>query len=247
MTMSPPPPAVPPLPQETLVGVTLGTLVGALVLCVLLLCLTTLRLLLSIAAAHDTSPWTLLGLWVERSPLVRVGGRGAWRAWYWLRARASLLPGMRPAATPHVVWARLCRRANKEPTEGPPDVLWRPFVSRRLWSSVREHEAAQLHAWLHATRDNTPFIEELHASFASSQCPHSPHDDACWGSAAHPEFGARTLRPRRASSEGMEPSRSTRSKALLSLEDLLRFCLHEQGAQGRVLWGEWKAALRVAR
>ena len=156
---------------------------------------------------------------------------------------------MRPAATPHVVWARLCRRANKEPTEGPPDVLWRPFVSGRLWSSVREHEAAQLHARLRTTWDNTPFIEELHASFATSQCPHSQNDDACLDCVAHedPEIGVGTLRPRRASSGGMEPCRSPRSKASLSLEDLLRFCLHEQGAQGRVLWGVWTAALRAAR
>ena len=58
------------------VGVTVG-FAGALVLLFLLLCITTFRLLLRIAAAHDTSPWTLLGLWAERSAVVRAGVRTA--------------------------------------------------------------------------------------------------------------------------------------------------------------------------
>ena len=50
----------------------------------------------------------------------------------------------------------------------------------------------------------------------------------------------------RAFSAGRIPSKE-RSEASLSLGDLLRFCLNEQGAGGRGLWEEWTASLRATR
>ena len=252
-----PPPALPPTapltaPLTAQVGSpfmgwpewTSIALPGALVLCVLLLCVTTFRLLLRIAAAHDTSPWTLLGLWVARSSLARLGvgaARGVRRVCRWLCTHLPVLHGMRPAATSHAVWARICRRANKEPTEGPPDVERRPFVEQRsaleqkLWGAAAR-EAAQLREWLQATRNTTPFIEAL-ASLVSS------HRHGHCADVADPEAGGRLTR---AFSVGRIPS-TERSKASLSLGDLLRFCLNEQGAGGRTLWEEWKAGLRATR
>ena len=124
---------------------------GALVLLFLLLCITRFRLLLRIAAAHDTSPWTLLGLWVERSAVVRAGVRTA-RAGHWLWAHLPVLPCMRWGCDVPVVWERICRRANKEPTEGPPDVLRRPFVgcgarSKRESCGAPGRRARDLKGW----------------------------------------------------------------------------------------------------
>ena len=76
-------------------------------------------------------------MWVERSAVVRAGVRTA-RAGHWLWAHLPVLPCMRWGCDVPVVWERICRRANKEPTEGPPDVLRRPFVGGRLWSSEQK-------------------------------------------------------------------------------------------------------------
>ena len=256
-----PPPARPPAPPTALevsenpkMGMVVWAwcvaLAGALVLCVLLLCVTTFRLLLRIAAAHDTSPWTLLGLWVARSSLARLGvgaARGVRRVCRWLWTHLPVLPGMHPAATPHAVWARICRKANKEPTEGPPDVERRPFVEQsvleqKLWGTAAR-EAAQLREWLQATRSTTPFIETLVSSCSSQY--HGLCADVCEDCAANadPEAGLRLIR---AFSVGRMPS-TERSKASLCLGELLRFCLNEQGAGGRSLWEEWKAALLATR
>ena len=210
---------------------------AVLALCVLLLCVTTLRLLLRIAAAHDTSPWTLLGMWVERSTLARLGvgaARGVRRTCRWLWTHLPVLPGMRPAATPHAVWERICRRANKEPTEGPPDIERRPFVEQRsvleqkLWGTAAR-EAAQLREWLQATRNTTPFIEALLASSSSTHqhglCADMFEYSADMCEHSDPEAGLRLIR---AFSAGRIPSKE-RSEASLSLGDLLRFCLNEQG------------------
>ena len=87
-----------------------------------------------------------------------------------------------------------------------------------------------------ATRNTTPFIKSL-ASLVSS------HRHGHCADVADPEAGGRLTR---AFSVGRIPS-TERSKASLSLGDLLRFCLNEQGAGGRTLWEEWKAGLRATR
>ncbi|EOD30067.1 hypothetical protein EMIHUDRAFT_99535 [Emiliania huxleyi CCMP1516] len=252
----PPPPLAPPPPEQMeVVMLTTVAFCAVLAMCVLLLCVTTFRLLLRVAAAHDTSAWTLLGMWVERSAPARLGvgaARGVRRTCRWAWTHLPVLPGMRPAAAPHAVWARICRRANKEPTEGPPDIERRPFVEQRsvleqkLWGTSAR-EAAQLREWLQATRNTTPFIEALLASSSSTHqhglCADMFEYSADMCEHSDPEAGWMLIR---AFSAGRIPSKE-RSEASLSLGDLLRFCLNEQGAGGRSLWEEWKAALRATR
>ena len=63
---------------------------------------------------------------------------------------ARTTPFLRPTATPHVVWERICRRAEQR--------LWASVLEQKLWGTAAR-EAAQLRAWLHVTRNTTPFIE----------------------------------------------------------------------------------------
>ncbi|EOD10886.1 hypothetical protein EMIHUDRAFT_215146 [Emiliania huxleyi CCMP1516] len=148
---------------------------------------------------------------------------------------------------PWTLLRRRISRANKEPAEGPPDIERRPFVEQRLWASVLEQrlwgtaarEAAQLRAYLHVTRNTTPFIEacveKLLSRGGTAACTQrSCNDDGC---EASPDLEAPRLL-RTISAPLVEQSRAT-----LKMRDLLRFCLNEQGAGGRQLWEEWKIAL----
>ena len=261
---SPPPPLPPPLPPSTppppllledgenglppYLLVIIGVLASVgLMLC--WCCLPVGRLvppLSRIAASHGTNPWTLLRRRISRCAPVRFCV-GCARAVRRACSRARTTPFLRPTATPRVVWERLCRRANKEPAEGPPDIERRPFVEQRLWASVLEQklwgsaarEAAQLRAWLYVTRNTTPFIEacveKLLSRGGTAACTQrSCNDDGC---EASPDLEAPRLL-RTISAPLVEQSRAT-----LKMRDLLRFCLNEQGAGGRQLWEEWKIAL----
>ena len=256
--LEPPVEALPPTQDEVppyLIGIVCA-LAGCVALMLCLRCQSVGWLvppLSRIAASHGTSPWTLLRRRIARSAPVRACADRA-RAVRRACSRARTTPFLRPIATPQAVWERLCRRANKEPTEGPPDVERRPFVEQRLWASVLEQklwgsaarEAAQLREWLHATRNTTPFIEAL--ASRSAACTHR-HGGCGEGrqtdSSAHADLEAGP-RLTRTTSFGTVPI-DERANASLSLGDLLRFCLNEQGAGGRTLWEEWTVALRALR
>ena len=255
--LEPPVEALPPTQDEVspyLIGIVCA-LAGCVALMLCLRCQSVGWLvppLSRIAASHGTSPWTLLRRRIARSAPVRACADRA-RAVRRACSRARTTPFLRPIATPQAVWERLCRRANKEPTEGPPDVERRPFVEQRLWASVLEQklwgsaarEAAQLREWLHATRNTTPFIEAL--ASRSAACTHR-HGGCGEGrqtdSSAHADLEAGP-RLTRTTSFGTVPI-DERANDSLSLGDLLRFCLNEQGAGGRTLWEEWtKKKLQV--
>ena len=249
--LEPPVEALPPTQDEVppyLIGIVCA-LAGCVALMLCLRCQSVGWLvppLSRIAASHGTSPWTLLRRRIARSAPVRACADRA-RAVRRACSRARTTPFLRPTATPRVVWERICRRANKEPAEGPPDIERRPFVEQRLWASVLEQrlwgtaarEAAQLRAYLHVTRNTTPFIEacveKLLSRGGTAACTQrSCNDDGC---EASPDLEAPRLM-RTISAPLVEQSRAT-----LKMRDLLRFCLNEQGAGGRQLWEEWKIAL----
>jgi len=242
------------------VSILIPALVAPLACVALMLSVAAMCMRLSrIAALHGTSPSMLLRRRIARScPICRF--RACARALY--RAARFCLSYER-AAEPHVVWAQLCRRANKEPTlSGPPDIERLPFVEQCLWSSVLERklwgtaarEAAQLREWLHVTRNTTPFIEacveKLVLRCGTAAC--TLHGGACDDDGhrtdhhlAHADLEAGPRMTRTLSTGNLQDVVS--QTLSLNFEDLLRFCLNEQGVGGRRLWEEWKAALRALR